>query len=153
MGKRDDVLSAIGQIHAAGIDPAKWPDALGAITSLVGGNGASLEVLSRPALRHVEMHSFALPAVGPYLEYYAAFCPRLSKASDVPGTLSMDGQYIDEAGMDANPFYMELLAPYDMRYYIGACLASSTCDVAITGVQRSPRQGHPNWSRSSIPCR
>jgi len=144
MGPGDDLLAAITRIHAAGLCAAKWPDALSLFTQLMGGHGASLEFIERPSLRHRDMHSYGLPAVGPYLHHYAPMCPRVPFASRQPaGTVQYDAQYIDEEAMDANPFFTEFLAPYDMRYFIGGVVARSPQEVVLTGVQISPKAGHP----------
>jgi DNA-binding CsgD family transcriptional regulator len=143
MGRRDQILSTITRIHAAGLEVEKWPDALAAFTDLIGGRGASLEFLERPTLRHLSMFSHGLPAVGDYVAHYAPMCPRIPSAlRRSAGTVQFDAQHINEAEMNGNPFYAEFLAAYDMRYYLGAVLAKSDDELVISGVQIAPRQGH-----------
>jgi DNA-binding CsgD family transcriptional regulator/PAS domain-containing protein len=151
MGDRDDVIAAISAIHAAGLDAAKWPDALSRVTRLVGGLGASLEFMERPSLRHSAMYSHGLPSVGAYLDYYATMSPRLPFAArQAAGTVQYDAQYVDEPAMNANPFYMEFLADLDMRYFLGGVIATSPREVVATGVQFSPRQGHPTPAKIKL---
>lgn len=144
MGHGDDVITAISRIHAAGLNPEKWPDALSSITNLIGGHGASLEFMSRPTLCHYGWFSHGLPPEDPYLEYYARYSPRLPYAARQPaGAVLYDAQYCDDDAVNANPFYMEFLAPHDMRYFLGGVVAKSQHELVAMGVQISPKQGHP----------
>ena len=52
--------------------------------------------------------------------------------------------------MDSNPFYAELLAPLDMRYFVGAVIATSPQELVISGVQLSRKQGHPGAAKIKI---
>ena len=120
MGLGDDVLTAISSIHAAGLDVEKWPRALSVIADLVGGVGGTLEIIQRPSMRHRALYSHGLAPVDAYLEYYASVSPRLPYAFRQPaGSLLYDAQYIDDAGIDAHPFFMEFLAPHDLRCFLG----------------------------------
>lgn len=151
MGQRDDVLTAISRIHAAGLDAEKWPDALSLFAEMMGGHGASLEFVERPTLRHRDMYAHGLPAVGAYLEHYAPMCPRMPFASrQAAGSIQHDALCIDDAAMDTNPSYMEFLAPYDMRYFIGGVVASSPQEFVLTGVQISPKAGHPSPAKIKL---
>lgn len=151
MNDGDDVIAAISSIHAAGLDAAKWSDALSHVTRLVGGLGASLEFMERPSLRHSAMYSHGLPSVSAYLDYYATMSPRLPFAArQVAGTVQYDAQYVDESAMNANPFYMEFLADLDMRYFLGGVIATSPREVVATGVQFSPKQGHPTPAKIKL---
>ena len=151
MGHRDDVLTAISRIHAAGLDAEKWPDALSLFAEMMGGHGASLEFVERPTLRHRDMYAHGLPAVGAYLEHYAPMCPRVPFASrQAAGFIQHDALCIDDAAMDTNPFYMEFLAPYDMRYFIGGVVASSPQELVLAGVQISPKAGHPSPAKLKL---
>jgi hypothetical protein len=112
VGHSDDILAAISKIHAAGLDADRWPDALSQVTKLIGGRGASLEFMERPSLQHRGMFTYGLPDPGPYMKYYAPMCPRLPFAARQPaGALCYDALCTDDAEMDANPFFTELLAP------------------------------------------
>lgn len=151
MGHGDDIIAAITRIHAPGLDATKWPDALAGVTNLIGGHGASLEFIERPSLRHHGMYSYGLPAVGAYLEYYAPMCPRLPYTARQPaGSILYDAQYCDEDAMNANPFYAEFLAAYDMRYFLGGVVACSPHDFVLTGVQTSPKRGHPTPAKIKL---
>jgi DNA-binding CsgD family transcriptional regulator/PAS domain-containing protein len=137
-------MATISRIHAAGLDPAKWPHALSGIAALIGGHGASLEMMERPSLRHTGMYTHDLPAVAPFMEYYASICPRIPHGARAPaGSIQFDFQHIDDAGIDAHPFYMEFLADFDMRYSISGVVTTSPREFVIAGVQFSSKQGHP----------
>lgn len=146
MGQRDIILAAISRIHAAGLDSDTWPDALSHVNGLIGGNGASLEFLQLPTLRHQRIFSYALPTaeVGEYLKHYAPMCPRLPYSVGQPtGTVLYDALYATEQEMDANPFFAEFLAKLDMRYGLGGIIAKSAKELVVAGVQISPKNGHP----------
>lgn len=153
MGNSDRLIAAISRIHAAGLDSTVWPEALSLVTDLIGGNGASLEFLNRPSLQPHGMYTHGLPDVSlnPYIEHYAAVCPRLPYAArQVAGAICYDGLCTSEAEMDSNPFYAELLAPLDMRYFVGAVIATSPQELVISGVQLSRKQGHPGSAKIKI---
>ena len=148
MGYRDRIIATISHIHDAGLGPEKWPEALSHVTALVGGQGASLEFMERPSLRHSKMYSHGLPDVGAYMEYYAAKSPRYPHLSRQPaGSVQYDTLYYDEDVMDAHPFYTEFLAEFDMRYFLGGVVAKSPHDLAAFAVQISPKQGHPSAAK------
>ncbi len=148
MGYRDRIIATITHIHDAGLDSEKWPEALSHVTALIGGQGASLEFMQRPSLRHCGMYSHGLPDVGAYMEYYAPQSPRYPHLSRQPtGSVQYDTLYYDEDAMDAHPFYMEFLADFDMRYFLGGVVAKSSHDLAAFAVQISPKQGHPSAAK------
>jgi DNA-binding CsgD family transcriptional regulator len=146
MTQGDAIITAITRIHAAGLDSTIWPEALSLVTNLIGGMGASLEFLDRPSLRHHDMYAHGMPdVVGPYLEYYAPQSPRLAFGVRQPaGAICYDALCISEAEMNTNPFYAELLAPLDMRYFIGAVISTSPRELVVSAVQLTPAQGHPD---------
>ena len=153
MGNSDRLIAAISRIHAAGLDSTVRPEALSLVTDLIGGNGASLEFLNRPSLQPHGMYTHGLPDVSlnPYIEHYAAVCPRLPYAArQAAGAICFDGLCASEAEMDSNPFYAELLAPLDMRYFVGAVIATSPQELVISGVQLSRKQGHPGAAKIKI---
>ncbi len=148
MARSDRIIATISRIHAAGLAPSKWPEALSLVADLIGGNGASLEFLARHSLQPHAMHTHGLPDVSDYVEHYAPMCPRLPFAARQPaGTICYDALCTDEAEMDTNPFYVELLAPLDMRYFVGAVIATSPKELVLSGIQLSARQGHPDAAK------
>jgi DNA-binding CsgD family transcriptional regulator len=148
MGYRDQIFATISHIHDAGLGPEKWPEALSCVTALIGGHGASLEFMERPSLRHCGMYSHGLPDVGAYMEYYAPKSPRYPHLSRQPsGSVQYDTLYYDEDAMNTHPFYMEFLAEFDMRYFLGGVVAKSPHDLAAFAVQISPKQGHPSAAK------
>ena len=149
----DRIIATISHIHDAGLDSEKWPEALSHVTALIGGQGASLEFMQRPSLRHCGMYSHGLPDVGAYMEYYAPMSPRYPHLVLQPaGSVQYDALYYDDAVMDAHPFYMEFLAEFDMRYFLGGAppppsRPKSPHDLVAFAVQISPKQGHPSAAK------
>ncbi len=151
MGELETILDVVRRIHLAGSDPASWPDALKSVTDLVGGHGASFEVQDAHTLAHTQFYSHGLAAVGDYLEHYAPLTKRLPfSMRQASGTVFHEGMFTTEREMDRDPFYMEFLAGYDMRYFLGGTVHSSADTHVLVGVQRSPRQDLPSEHESRL---
>ncbi len=141
MGYGDRILATISHIHDAGLDPAKWPEALSQVTALIGGQGASLEFMKRPTFRHWQMYSYGLPDVSAYMEYYAPKSPRYPPLKSQPaGSVQYGALYYGKDVMDAHPFYTEFHAEFDMRYFFGGLRSRSR----PTTSWPSPFRYHPN---------
>jgi DNA-binding CsgD family transcriptional regulator len=151
VAQRDDLMLAITEIYAAGLDPQKWPEALRHVTSLVGGVGTTLEILAVPSLQLRAIYAYGLSGVGPYREHFAKLNVRLPHAIRQPsGAVLYDGQFYGDADIDADPFYMEFLRPYELRYFVGGVIAKSPEEWIGTGVQLSPKQGHPTPAKMKL---
>jgi DNA-binding CsgD family transcriptional regulator len=151
MAQSDELIATITQIHAAGLDPQRWPDTLYRVTSLIGGLGASLEFLERPSMRPRVIYAHGLDASNRYIEDYALLSPRLPHAARQPvSSIVYDGQYYDDADIDADPFYMEFLQPQHIRYFVGGVISMSPQDWAGTSVQFSRQQGHPSPAKIKL---
>jgi DNA-binding CsgD family transcriptional regulator/PAS domain-containing protein len=145
MAGADDFLATIETVHAAGFDAELWPDALAAITRIVGGVGATLEVLDKPNLRHRKFHSFGLPPAEelPYIGEFSALNPRLPLVlRQKPGDVGWDYMVLDEHAMDRNPFYSQFLAPIGLRYQICGVLGNTEREIAAFTIQRARKHGH-----------
>lgn len=145
MPKRDSLLATIEAVHAAGIEPELWPQALAAITHSVGGIAATLETFERPSARIVEFHSHGLPPACEmaYYDDYAMRNPRIPMLiNGRPGEVTFDYMVLDERAMDRNAFYADFLTPEGYRYCIGGTLAVSDTESALFSVQRTIKQGH-----------
>ncbi len=145
MPKNDRLLNAIEAIHAAGIEPEHWPKALAAVTGLCGGVGATLEVFDKRTQSHNDFHAVDVPLdlEKAYLDYWAPRSPRVIHGQRMKtGEIGWDYQFLDEAGMDRDGFYSELLPITDFRYFVSATLANSPAEYAVVAVQRTRRQGH-----------
>ena len=150
MALGDRIIAAISGIHAAGFDAAEWPQALSLVTELIGGHGASLEFMERPSLHHRRMYAHGLPDVGAYMEYYAPLSPRYPHLARQPaGSVQYDGLYYDDAAMDADPFYAEFLAQFDMRYFLGGSIAKSPRELAAFAVKSHQGKGIQLRQKSS----
>ena len=145
MPKDDRLLNAIEAIHAAGIEAEHWPKALTALTGLCGGVGATLEVFDKRTQRHNDFHAVDVPLdlEKAYLDYWAPRSPRVIHGQRMKtGEIGWDYQFLDEAAMDRDGFYSELLPITDFRYFVSATLANSPAEYAVVAVQRTRRQGH-----------
>jgi DNA-binding CsgD family transcriptional regulator/PAS domain-containing protein len=138
-------LQAIEAIYASGLERELLPTALEATSRLLGGVGATLEVIDKPAQRHAE---FWLVGVPPddgdgYVEHFAALSPRIPLGlRQRAGDVAWDYQIFDEAGLARDPFYAEFLPRLGLRYFVSAVLAQTPEEFAVVAVHRTPRQGH-----------
>ena len=145
MPTEDDLLGTIEAVHAAGLDATLWPRALTAVAATLGGSAAMFEVFDKRAACHREWYGCGVPPASEidYFEHYIAGNPRwLFMPQQRAGDVSWDYQFIDERGMNEAPFYAELLAQMDLRYFISGVLMATAEDYACISVQRSSRLGH-----------
>jgi DNA-binding CsgD family transcriptional regulator/PAS domain-containing protein len=145
MASGDDLVATIEAVHAAGLDTQLWPHALAAVTALIGGIGATLEVIAKPTLCHREFRFAGLPPAEQleYLDHYAALNPRLQLVLPrKSGEVTWDYQGFDENAMDSSPFYADFLTRMDLRYFVTATIEQSQQEFTVVTVQRSPAQGH-----------
>jgi DNA-binding CsgD family transcriptional regulator/PAS domain-containing protein len=141
----DDLLATIEAVHAAGLDSGLWPKALAAVAVTLGGSAAMFEVFDKRAACHREWYGSGVPPAAEiaYFERYVADNPRwLFMPRQRAGDISWDYQFIDERGMDEAPFYAELVAQMDLRYFLSGVLVATAEDYACISVQRSSRLGH-----------
>ena len=139
MAKVADLFATIEAVHAAGLDAELWPQALAAITQIVGGAGTTLEVIEKPSLQHREFHSFGLPPAKQieYLDHYAPLNPRIAFVSrQQPIEVAWDRLVLDKDAMDRSPFYAEFLARMDLRYFVGGVITNTPREFAALTVQR-----------------
>jgi DNA-binding CsgD family transcriptional regulator/PAS domain-containing protein len=143
---REQLLSTIEAIHDAGMDATLWPKALEAVTCLVGGVGTTLEVIARDGFRHQLFYSWGVPKPQElaYLSHYAPLSPRYPPEvlRQAAGAVNWDYRVLDDDAIDRSPFYMEFLAPLDMRYFVGGIVQTAPSEIGAFAVQRSPRHGH-----------
>jgi len=149
----DDLLATIEAVHAAGLDAGLWPKALAAVAATLGGHAAMFEVFDKRAACHREWYGTGVPPAAEiaYFEHYIADNPRwLFMPRQRTGDISWDYQFIDERGMNEAPFYAELLAQMDLRYFLSGVLVATAEDYACISVQRSSRLGHVQQSEIGL---
>jgi DNA-binding CsgD family transcriptional regulator len=140
-----DLLAVVGAIHAAGLDDAHWPRALAAIRELVGGVGATFEVIDKNRFAPTAFHSVGIPPVRQieYADYYLAINPRVRAGLLTPaGHVHCDYQIIDEAAMRRDPFYADFLPQIGLRYFVAGTIRQTEDEFAVFAIQRSTKQGH-----------
>jgi len=145
MTRGRDLASTIEAVYAAGLDATLWAPALAAITQLVRGVGATLEVIEKPDLAHREFHQFGFPPAEllPYLDHYATLNPRLPfTLRQRSGEIAFDHLILDERAMDRSAFYAEFLPSLGLRYCVLGILGNTPQEIAVLTIQRSPGQGH-----------
>ena len=133
------------ELQAASLEPGRWASALNGVTHLIGGAGATLEIIDRRAGTHTMFATSGIPKIGEiaYFDQYAALNPRI--AADVTrsrGDLGWDYQVMSEKEMDRSPYYADFLAPHGWRYFISGILENRDAQFVALSVQRSRTQGH-----------
>jgi len=145
MQENDLFLQTIKAIYASSLDSARVPEALEATSSLLGGLGATFEVISKPARRPIEFWSAGLPAISgtQYVEHFAALNPRIPHTlRQRAGDVAWDSQLFDETQMARDPFYAEFLPGLGLRYFISVVLEQTPDKLVVVAVQRTGKQGH-----------
>jgi DNA-binding CsgD family transcriptional regulator len=145
MPRSENLLTAVEAIHAAGLDPELWPEALLRVTRLFRAVGATLEDFDKRSLTLCDFKVAGLPdgAADPYVEYYARHNPRAAYAfRHLSQETLCDYQFIDERGMDRDPYYAKYLTSIDLRYFLSGQISNTPSTQAVVAIQRSPRQGH-----------
>jgi DNA-binding CsgD family transcriptional regulator/PAS domain-containing protein len=153
MSKGDLYVGAVEAIYASGVDRERIPDALLATSRLLGGPGATLEVIDKKTRRLVSFHSAGLPspAGARYSEHFAATNPRLPMVlRQRVGEVGFDYQALDERAMARDSFYSEFLPELGLRYFISAVLEQTRDTLSVVSVQRTRRQGHVDASGISM---
>lgn len=145
MPPTDRFLRTVEAVHAAAVDDSLWPDALKQVTRLFGAVGTTLEDFNKHSLTLRDFRVVGLPdgAADPYLEYYARHNPRAAYAlRHLAEQTLCDYQFIDERGMDRDPYYAKYLTSIDLRYFLSGQIANTPDTQAVVTIQRSRRQGH-----------
>lgn len=141
MASLDELVSTVESIHATGLDEAAWPAALANIRRLFDGAAAMFEVVDKKAFRHRVFRSHNLPTATEiaYLAEQVTHNPRWTTLMprQRSGDVGWDYQFIDEAGMDREPFYADFLKPLDMRYFLSGVLLANEEDYVCISVPRT----------------
>jgi DNA-binding CsgD family transcriptional regulator/PAS domain-containing protein len=143
--RSEDLLTTIEAIHAAGLETDRWPQALDAVTRLIGGRGATLEILDKSSFQSRLFLAHGLPLAGEiaYIDQYAVLNPRVpSHLGAKSGDVLYDRCTVDADTMRRSPFYAEFLPRFDCRFYVCGIIESSSDHFTAITVQRSPQQGH-----------
>jgi DNA-binding CsgD family transcriptional regulator len=145
MSDRDELLHTIEAIYATGLDDTAWPDALKAATELIGGVGATFEVIDKATHRPSQWYGWGIPEAGElqYLEHYAPLSPRPAAGFRAgPGGLLYDHLVLDDAALNRDLFYEEFLRPNGFRYFVSTNVVHNQHQAAPFAIQRAPKQGH-----------
>lgn len=148
-----DLLATIETVHAAALDESLWTDALAATAGLLGGSAAMLEVFAPPSQVPIEFRGYAIPPAGElaYFEHYAALSPRAAHAfGPRSGELLCDYQFLDEGGMERDPYYAKFLPQAEFRYFVAGKLFHDERGLAAVSVQRTRRQGHVDRAEMAL---
>jgi DNA-binding CsgD family transcriptional regulator/PAS domain-containing protein len=145
MSKGDLYAQTVEAIYASGVESERMFDALEATSRLLGGHGATLEVIDKATQRHIEFASAGLPSVArdKYCAHYAAINPRIPPIlRQRAGEVGWDYKFFDERALSRDPFYAEFLPELGLRYFISAVIEQAPDKFAVVAVQRSRRHGH-----------
>jgi DNA-binding CsgD family transcriptional regulator len=122
LGRGEALFTAIEAIHSAGLEPARWTQALSSVTVATGSAAATLETYDLQDQRHRFWQGVG---VDPVLqaEYLQLFSGQLVGAGRRPRKFP-PGQVLDGSGRAREPFYNHYLNGADMRPFAAAMLSS-----------------------------
>lgn len=136
---------ALDAIYQGFADPDGITDTLGSIRTLIGAEGATLEVIDTTTSRPLVFHSSGVASAegDDYLAHFAPRNPRLAVAArQRRGELCWDYQVMDERAMSRDPFYAEFLPRAGLRYFVSAVIEHTPRQFVALTLQRARRQGH-----------
>lgn len=139
------VLNVAGGFYDAATQSISWASALSRLNDLFDMSGVIFEQHDFSQNELLEFESDGLPehALGEWAAHYYKVCPRLAHMKDRPaGSISVDYQFIDEAGILRDPLYQDFLRPNGTRYFLATTLEQDLERSTTLSIQRSERQGH-----------
>jgi DNA-binding CsgD family transcriptional regulator len=145
MSDGDLILQTIDAIYASGIEINAVSDALDALNRLLGGAGATFEIVDMASSQHRGFWSVGAPSQVStrYVNEFAAINPHIPFASSQPkGHIIWDYQHVDEDQMARHPFYADFLPTVGLRYCTGAVLERTEDKLVVVYAQRTSEQGH-----------
>lgn len=141
------MTDGLAQLHSrlddAALDPKRWPDACDALADLFGATGTLILPEDADARSLAMPHSSSL---GEALQSYISrgWYRHDFRAQGFPHALAngfvTDHDLISVEEMRRHPYYNELLAPFDLRWFIGTTLNVGG-KVWGVAVQASPARG------------
>ena len=136
MPRTDILLSAIEAVHAAGLDEAGWPVALGAVAEAVGVPSATLETYDLRDKRHSRWHGHGIdPALR--AEYLSLYDGRGSEDWSRPRYPSPrprfpSGHVLDPTGRGREPFYTPYLGALNLHPFAAGVVGDERRQTVVT---------------------
>jgi DNA-binding CsgD family transcriptional regulator len=121
VGRGEALFTAIEAIHSAGLEPARWSQALGSVIAATGSAAATLETYDLQGQRHRFWQGVGVDPVLE-VEYLQLFAGQLVGAGRRPRKFP-PGQVLDGSGRAREPFYNHYLNGTDMRGFAAAMLS------------------------------
>ena len=151
------LLEIVQQVHAASLDQALWPKTLDAIADLFGGGDTTFEIIEKKAFRPLFMETgrgFDLELSDAYLDHYFSISPRVRYGMAHPDwQIVHDNAILSEDEIEADEFYMDLLAPRNLRYFLAGKVLDSDGYLGVLSLQRSASQGHVDEAEIALMTR
>lgn len=145
MQRSDDLLTVIEAIHAAGLEAARWPDALESVTRLTGASAASLETYDYARRGHRMWHGYGSEPemIEAYLSFHSSGNAYAPDRSPRRATRKFPRDHVlDAAGLGREPFYAEYITYTDPRYFAACILDEGRGPETVFTLTRDPSQGH-----------
>lgn len=134
--------SAVALIHEAAIDPSRWDEALSAMATLFGTDGAHL-IFHDAGHASVRSLVWGYPeeANAEYVAYYHQVDPRARLVLESPaGEIVQDHLCFDAAFIRRDEYYQDFLARHDLRHATGSRLDCGEGGTVIYALLSSPRR-------------
>lgn len=144
MGQGSQLLDAVEAIHAAGVDPARWSEALDAVTRLSGCAAASLEDydFARRLLRNWRGVGNEPEMVEAYQAYHSSDNPWApARPASRAGGKFARAHVLDLSGLDREPFYAGYITYTDPRYFLAGLIDGGRGPQTVFTLTRHPGCG------------
>lgn len=139
---RNEALATVDRLYAAALGETDWGVALRQAADALGCQAATLEIhdVLEKHLDHFESIEIDISNVARYKREFS-YNPRIAfLLRFTSGQIGVDQFFISESEMDRDPFYQELLAPDDLRYFLSAQTPLlDGCKIALIALHRSGR--------------
>lgn len=144
MGQGSQLLDAVEAIHAAGVDAARWPEALDAVARLTGCAAASLEDydFERRRLRNWRGVGNEPEMVDAYRAYHSSDNPWApARPAGRAGGKFAAAHVLDLSGLDREPFYAGYITYTDPRYFLAGLVDGGRGPQTVFTLTRHPGCG------------
>lgn len=145
MSEQEEILSIIGNIYDAALDPGLWRSALGGVTSFAGGHATGIyakDVVARTGEIFFDDGAIAADYTSLYFTRYVKMDPSSVGHffTDV-GAIASTDDFISYDEFVETRIYREWVRPQGLVDHAAAVLEKSSTKVSLFGVFRHERQG------------
>jgi len=145
-------LQLLDLVYAAALQPARWPEALAALSDLFHGHSTLFSQDDRrPGVNVAAWARFEPQALQAYSDHYGAINPWMAKVGDAAaGTLAVGHRLIRDSELMRTEFYDGWLKPQGLRDTLGCVLQRSEGVATNVTVVRDAAAGAPGEAEIAL---